>query len=76
MANNNDGLFVGFWQKDSGNLLSHGGGLTPQQIKDLQELKPGDRLILWANIPNPDKESAPTHSLKIYKAKAKESQEF
>lgn len=38
---------INFWKKESGNLLSHGQGLTKEQVQFLQSLKEGVRLILW-----------------------------
>jgi hypothetical protein len=56
---------VAFWAKETGNLMSHGKGLTAEQVAFFQSLKEGDRLIIWSNNNNGD-ESKPTHSLKQY----------
>lgn len=40
---------IGFWKKESGNLMSIGKGLSQAEIDFLRSLKPGDRLILWDN---------------------------
>lgn len=57
---------VGLWQKPTGNLLSHGKGLTEEEIKFLQSLKVGDRLIIWDNTKRNENTSYPTHNLTIY----------
>lgn len=38
---------VKFWIRDSGNFFSAKSGLTREQISFLQQLKVGDRLVLW-----------------------------
>lgn len=60
-------LIIGFWKKQSGNMLSHKQGLNVDQIAALKEIKPGDRLVLWANTK--DSETAPTYTLKVFKPK-------
>lgn len=40
---------VGFYRYRTGNYTSHKRGLTEDQIKYLQSLKVGDRLILYVN---------------------------
>lgn len=42
-------LKIHFWSKESGVLMSHSAGLTPEQIQELKQLREGDRLILWFN---------------------------
>ena len=68
---------VSFWKKDTGNLLSHGQGLSAEQIAFIQKLQVGDRLILWANNAkagaNPN---MPTHSLKVFKNKEQREAAF
>lgn len=58
---------IGFWKKETGNLLSHSAGLTPEQLRNLQEIKPGDRLILWENTKR--KDTDPDFTLAIFKKK-------
>jgi hypothetical protein len=36
-----------FWKKETGNLMTHGKGLTKEQLTELQNLKEGDRLIMY-----------------------------
>jgi hypothetical protein len=60
-------LKIGFWSKESGNLLSHSTGLTAEQVTFLKQLKPGDRLILWLNT-NEDSRTA-NYTLKVFKSK-------
>lgn len=57
---------IAFWIKPSKNLLSHGKGLTQDDIKFLQSLKVGDRLIIWDNSERNENSAYPTHSLTIY----------
>lgn len=56
-------LTIGFWVKETGNLMSHGEGLLQHQIDALKELKPGDRLILWKN----EVGSTSNYTFKVYK---------
>lgn len=42
-------MSIGFWKKSTENFLTHSEGLNEEQIKFLQSLKVGDRLILWNN---------------------------
>lgn len=58
---------ISFWSKESGNLMSHSGGLTNEQIQALKELKEGDRLILWHN--KREKESDSSYTLKKFTPK-------
>lgn len=62
-------LRVSFWSKETGNLMSHTAGLTPEQIIALKGLKQGDRLILWLNTR--EKDSDASYTLKVYKPKPK-----
>lgn len=55
---------IGFWKKQTGNLMNIGKGLSPTEIEFLQSLKPGDRLILWEN--NNKDEKQPTHTMRKY----------
>jgi len=57
---------IGLWQKPTGNLLSHGKGLSEEEIKFLQSLKVGDRLIIWDNTKRNENTSYPTHNLTKY----------
>ena len=57
---------IGLWQKPTGNLLSHGKGLTEEEIKFLQSLKVGDRLIIWDNTKRNENTNYPSHSLTLY----------
>jgi hypothetical protein len=68
------GLKLAFWRKESGNLMSHGKGLTQEDIDALQSLKPGDRLILWFN--SPKDESKPTYTLKLFGEPSQTKNEF
>lgn len=57
-------LKVPFWSKETGNLMSHANGLTPEQVEYLKTLEVGDRLIMWFNkIDGPSK---PSYNLKVY----------
>ena len=57
-----------FWKnKQSGNYFSHKNGLTEELIKELKQLKVGDRLVLWLN--EKDTETYPDLTLKIFKSK-------
>ncbi len=58
-------LKINFWSKESGNLLSHGKGLTPEQIQYLRQLKEGDRLILWFNGAK-ERPTDASYNLKVY----------
>lgn len=58
---------IGFWKKETGNMLSHSAGLTPEQVRNIQALVPGQRLILWENIKR--KESDPDFTLDIMRPK-------
>jgi hypothetical protein len=58
-------LKIQVWAKDTGNLLSHTKGLTEDQIKALQNLKVGDRLIVYKN--NKMSETSPDFTIKVYK---------
>lgn len=60
---------IGFWKKETGNLMSHSGGLTPDQIDFLHSLLPGDRLICWQNTKRMDTD--PDYSLAKYESKGK-----
>ena len=60
-----DKLNIGLWKKPTGNLMSHGAGLSEEQVKALQELKVGDRLIVYSN--NNAKDNQPNFTIKIYK---------
>lgn len=58
-------LNIAFWLKDSGNALSHGQGLTKEQVEALKDLKEGDRLIMFSN--KEGGETRPNYSLKVFK---------
>lgn len=61
----NKGLSVTFWEKKSGKFaLSHKGGLTADQVAELQKLQPGDQLIIYVN--DKKTELSPTHSLRKF----------
>lgn len=62
---------VGFWKKESGNLMNPTKGLTEEQVVFLQSLKAGDRLIIWVNDVK-EGENRPNVVLKKYQPKAKE----
>ncbi len=57
---------IGFWKTKTRPELSmsHAKGLDEQQIQMLQQLKAGDRLVLWVNT---DKEgpNRPDFTLKV-----------
>jgi hypothetical protein len=57
-------LNIALWEKDSGNALSHTKGLDADQIKALQQLKVGDRVILFRN--KKEGETQPTFNLKLF----------
>lgn len=59
---------IAFWKKSSLNMMSHGKGLTADEVKALQTLKVGDRLILWNNDVKSDKD--PNITLKVYQPAA------
>lgn len=62
---------VGFWKKDSGNLMNPAKGLTEEQVAFLQSLKAGDRLVLWTNDVK-ENDNRPNLVLKKYQPKPKE----
>lgn len=60
---------ISFWKKDTGNLMNHGTGLSKEQIDFLQSLKEGDRLILWNNDVNGERDknsTLPHYTMKKY----------
>lgn len=61
-------LKVYFWEKESGNLMSHGKGLRAEDVAALQQLKEGDRLILWNNGKSPDGMQS-NFTLKVFQPK-------
>lgn len=42
---------IPIWPKSSGNYLSHGNGLSKEQVAFLHSFKEGDRLLVWQNDP-------------------------
>lgn len=40
---------ISLWKKDSGNFMTHRGGLTDDDITLLHSLKQGDRIIIFTN---------------------------
>lgn len=62
---------IAFWLKDTGNMLSHSKGLTPNDIQALKELKEGDRLILWHNQVRNDTDSS--YTLRKFEPKEKKN---
>lgn len=46
---------INFWMARNGAYLTHNRGLTPEQIAFLRSLQPGDRLVIYTNEPDPDK---------------------
>ncbi len=60
---------IAFWKKESGNFMNHSQGLSVEQIEFLKSLKPGDRLIIYVNVPKEGQEHLPTHSLKKYESR-------
>lgn len=63
---------INFWTKDTGNSLSHSKGLTQEQVNALQQLKVGDRLILWKNDVKEEHDSNLTLKLFLPKVVKKE----
>lgn len=61
---------IGFWKKETGNLMSHGSGLNGEQVEALKDLKEGDRLIIWRNTKK--SESSPEYTLKVFKSAQKD----
>lgn len=61
---------ISFWAKDTGNLLMHSSGLTPEQVLALKDLKVGDRLVLWLNADRKD-ERHPTYTMKTFQPREK-----
>lgn len=57
-------LNIGFWKKESGNIMSHGKGLNSEQIEALKGLKEGDRFIIYLNTRKG--ENTPEYTLQIY----------
>lgn len=49
MSENKYSHGITMWKKDSGNHMSHRGGLSEKDVEFLQSLKVGDRLILFQN---------------------------
>lgn len=60
---------ISFWKKETSNLMSHGKGLSKEQVEALQSLKEGDRLIMWCNVAKT--EASPHYTMKVYKKEAK-----
>ena len=60
---------IGLWKKETNNLLSHGEGLTEEQVEFLQSLKPGDRLICWYNKDSSEDPKRATYTLKKFEPK-------
>lgn len=60
---------IGFWSKETGNMLSHRKGLTMEQIMALKELKEGDRLVLWRNERKNDTDTS--YTLKKFEPREK-----
>lgn len=60
---------INFWSKDTGNLMSAQTGLTAEEIQGIKELKEGDRIILWLN--KRETERQPSYTLKKYFPKEK-----
>jgi len=55
---------VSFWKKEeSGNMLSHGKGLTEEEVTFLKSLNVGDRLIIWDNQNTKKSEVSPGFSM-------------
>ena len=59
-------MTIGFWKtKTRPNLcISHGKGLDESQVQMLQQLRPGDRLVLWVNEEKSG-ENRPDFTLKV-----------
>ena len=49
---------VNFWRARNGAFLSHSKGLSPEQVQFLASLRPGDRLVVYMNEPDPDGNAA------------------
>lgn len=56
---------IGFWIKESGNLMNKASGFTPEEIAFLRSLEVGDRLIGFNNSPKEAK--YPTYNFTKYK---------
>lgn len=61
---NNENLSIMFWDKESGNSLSHNKGLDERHLAALKNLKAGDRLILFRNREKRS-ETDPDFTLKV-----------
>lgn len=61
-------LRAAFWSKDTGNIMSHQQGLTPEQIQEIKQLEVGDRLIMWLTTEKKNS-SSPGYILKVYRPK-------
>jgi hypothetical protein len=59
-------MTIGFWKAKTRPELSmsHAKGLDESQIQMLQQLKPGDRLVLWVNGEK-DGPNRPDFTLKV-----------
>lgn len=42
-------LMLGLWKTEKGNYISHNKGLTEEQVTYFQNLKVGDRLVVFVN---------------------------
>lgn len=61
---------IAFWKKETGNLMSASKGLTEEEIKFLQSLKIGDRLIVYNNNIK-EGDNRPNFTIKKYEKKDK-----
>jgi len=64
-------LKIPFWSKETGNLMSHSNGLTPEQVEYLKQLKVGERLILWFN--KTENANQPSYTMKVFRPSKKET---
>lgn len=58
---------ISFWESEKGNLVSHHAGITDEQVKEFQELKIGDKFILYKN--ERDNRNSPHYTMRIFKPK-------
>lgn len=58
---------VNMWKKESGSYMSHGSGLTDEQIEMLKSVKPGDRLIVSPNVSKIRNAGSYDYYLRLYR---------
>ena len=60
----NSKIAVGFWIKESGNIMMHSRGLTEAEVEFFKSLKVGDRLIGWRET-RKDNPAKPDYRLRV-----------